>query len=97
MLELGKQMGLLEELEDLAGPTRSLIEIHRNRNHKNRVVNGVTERICNRCRTWKPLSGFQEIRKLTARGEIKIEHHCACKPCAVRWSREIKLRKRLAE
>jgi hypothetical protein len=62
-----RTMGLLEELEEISGPTRSNVEIIRNRKNKNRVVNGVIERVCNRCNKWKTLSAFQQIKRVFQR------------------------------
>ncbi len=88
-------MSILEELEDLAGPTRSSVLIKRNRKNKNRVVDGVAERICNRCNTWKPLSEYQQIKRVFQTGQVKMVYHCACKPCAYKWIYNAKVKREL--
>lgn len=86
-------MGLLDDLEEIAGPT-SQKTIRRQNKAKNRIKDGIKERQCFECKKWLTLDHFSSRTHISGYG-ISKGIQCACKPCAIKLYNRNKLKKKL--
>lgn len=89
-------MSILDELEEIAGPTSRLSKrAHKKgRGNKTRNVNGVEERFCYVCKQWKSNDNFYSRRSPGIEKSIVVGYQACCKPCSCKHgSRGWKIKK----
>lgn len=75
-------MGILDELEEIAGPTRRLTKRTRTKSKdRHRVVNGIKEKRCTKCKKWKTLDKYYGWCGMNIGRSQKVHSQTYCKEC----------------